>query len=154
MAMDGEARVEITKLFSALTLFQARHRSYFGDFRNIGYDPKGQINRRIGFAPGAGGSGPVAPASYRGPGAPAGTQASVIDTNTYCGANPTLCEESQYSCLIDLNCLFQANSFLACASGKHRTWRIGSRRKRVIRIDEGKVITERDEVNTGCNWNM
>jgi Tfp pilus assembly protein PilE len=143
--MSLEVKIALTYLESSqgMATFRARYHQYFGDLRNIGYTVGGEQNAQTGFDVTAGGTGPVAPPSYRGPGAPAGEIAGIL-------TNLQLCEQPGYSCinngrsktfcqLPDAICRFQADSFTACSSTRLDT---GESLTKLLTIDERKVIEE------------
>jgi prepilin-type N-terminal cleavage/methylation domain-containing protein len=86
-AIRGEAIVHLSELFAKMQVFRARYLQYFGDWRNVGFEPKGDLHYRLGFWINAGGASPAAPLNYRGPGAPAGTSATNTNSANACGGN-------------------------------------------------------------------
>lgn len=47
---QSEAKSSLSALYSAERAFQAEWGSYYGDFRNVGYQPTGQVRFRHGFS--------------------------------------------------------------------------------------------------------
>lgn len=62
---QSEAKSNLSALYSAERAFAAEWQSFFSDFRNLGYQPSGNLRYRHGFA----GAGIVCPAGYTGTGA-------------------------------------------------------------------------------------
>lgn len=53
-ARQSEAKSQLASIYAAEKSFYAEWNSYWGDFRDIGYEPVGRLNYHVGFA----GSGP------------------------------------------------------------------------------------------------
>jgi type IV pilus assembly protein PilA len=89
-AKQTEAKSALSALYSAEKAFSGEWNAFFTDFRNIGYQPTGNIRYRHGF----GGAGQACPAGYVGAGVLAGGTATnfntsvagvcVVGSNTYC----------------------------------------------------------------------
>ncbi|MEO0335837.1 MAG: prepilin-type N-terminal cleavage/methylation domain-containing protein, partial [Pseudomonadota bacterium] len=43
-ANQGEAKVHVSELWTAASTFRARYFTYFGDWRNLGFQPSGNLN--------------------------------------------------------------------------------------------------------------
>src|SRR5438046_21130 len=59
---QSEAKANLSALYSAERAFNAEWQSFFGDFRNIGYQPTGNLRYRHGFPA----AGAVCPPGYTG----------------------------------------------------------------------------------------
>lgn len=89
-AKQTEAKSSLSALYSAEKAFSGEWNAFFTDFRNIGYQPTGNIRYRHGF----GAAGQACPAGYVGSGvAAAGTATNYntsvagvckVGSNTYC----------------------------------------------------------------------
>lgn len=77
---QSEARSNLAALYQAQRAFQAEWQSFFADFRNIGYDPVGQLRYRHGF----GAPGVALPGNYTGLPLGAGGTAQQYNTQIYC----------------------------------------------------------------------
>jgi type IV pilus assembly protein PilA len=67
-AKQAEAKTSLSALFTAERAFASEWNSFCADFRNIGYQPVGQLRYRHGF----GATGVTVPAGYVGAGVAAG----------------------------------------------------------------------------------
>lgn len=76
-AKQSEAKSDLAAVYSAERAFTAEWNSFFADFRNIGYQPSGNIRYRHGF----GGAGVACPGGYVGAGVAAGGAATNYNTS-------------------------------------------------------------------------
>ncbi len=81
---QSEAKSSLSGMFSALNTFHAEWGSFFSDFRNLGYQPTGQVRYRHGFPA----AGVVCPMTYMGAGVVPGGPAVEFSTSiaAVCGA--------------------------------------------------------------------
>ncbi len=76
-AKQSEAKASLSALYSAERAFQAEWQSFFADFRNVGYQPTGNLRYRHGFSA----AGVVCPDGYQGAGVPANGNAVNFNTS-------------------------------------------------------------------------
>jgi type IV pilus assembly protein PilA len=76
-AKQAEAKTSLSALFTAERAFSSEWGSFFGDFRNIGYQPVGNIRYRHGF----GATGNACPGGYVGAGVAAAGAAVNFNTS-------------------------------------------------------------------------
>lgn len=86
---QAEAKSNLSALYSAQSAFRAEWQSYFADFRNVGYQPTGNLRYRHGF----GATGIACPAGYVGSGVAAGGAAVNISTAVAAVCAGGLCTE-------------------------------------------------------------
>lgn len=88
-ARQSEAKTLLSGLYTAEKTYKMEWGIYFGDFRNIGFDPNGNLRFRVGFS----GAGVANVIGYQGPGVAASGAAVQFSTATaYCGAGKTCLE--------------------------------------------------------------
>jgi type IV pilus assembly protein PilA len=110
-ARQSEAKSNLAGLYSAEKAFEAEWGRFFADFRNIGYQPEGQLRYRTGF----GAAGVALPAGYTGAGiVPPATAAVAFASNNalICGAARP-CQELATSSGVVLPALAAANTTAA-----------------------------------------
>jgi len=89
-ARQSEAKTLLSGLYTGEKTYKMEWGIYFGDFRNIGFDPQGNLRFRVGFS--AAGVNNVV--GYQGPGIAAGGAAVQFNSQVYCGAAP--CNETPF----------------------------------------------------------
>ena len=136
-AIQGAAKVDMSRLWSSAQTFRARYYQYFGDWRNLGFMVQGEIPYRVGFWTSAGTVSPVAPANYRGPGVAAGGQGSQVNSGNACGAS---CMETQDACFLDNSCVWGVDTLVVCSGFLNEQFIKGesTSARRVLRMDESK----------------
>jgi type IV pilus assembly protein PilA len=90
-ARQSEAKTLLSGLYTAEKTYKMEWGTYLGDFRNIGYDPNGNLRFRVGFSAG----GVVNIIGYQGPGVAAGAASVQFNTSVYCPASTT-CTETPF----------------------------------------------------------
>ena len=134
-ARQSEAKALLGGLYTAERTFRMEWGTYFGDFRNIGFYPEGNLLYRVGFAS----AGITAPAGYTGPGVAAGIVAVKYDSKKYCDAAVN-CAEVGYGSgagTIRIGSVAAASTFRAEASGDID----GDSDKDIWTIDQQKTLT-------------
>lgn len=84
---QSEAKSNLAAIYSAERAFAAEWQSFFADFRNIGYQPTGDLHYNHGFAA----AGVACPAGYNGLGA--GIAAAGAAAVVFNSLNPLLCQQ-------------------------------------------------------------
>ena len=94
-----EAKNQLAALYSAQKSFQQEWSQYYGDFRDIGYEPDGQLKYHINNI----GGGPALPNSYPkaalaglNGSAGRGNVGAVNDSAAYCALSPNCLEDATY----------------------------------------------------------
>jgi type IV pilus assembly protein PilA len=92
---QSEAKANLAALYSSEKAFFAEWYVYFGDFRDIGFAPEGQLRYHMGFPA----AGNMTPDNYTGPsnmGAPMAVGATDFDSAIYCADMTTngACKET------------------------------------------------------------
>ena len=87
-ARQSEAKTLLSGLYTGQKTYKMEWGIYFGDFRNIGFDPNGNLRFRVGFS----GAGVANVVGYQGPGVAAGGAAVQFSSNIYCAASATCAE--------------------------------------------------------------
>jgi type IV pilus assembly protein PilA len=135
-ARQSEAKGNLSALYTSEKAFFAEWNNYFGDFRDIGFAPEGNLRYRVGFS-GKGNTLPVM--GYTGPSQTDGaatTDATVFDTSIWCVVTtyPTSsCKETAYVGSIAAG-VTAATTFTATAigtisnSGTVDTWTIDDKK--------------------------
>ena len=90
-ARQSEAKSLLSGLYTGEKSYKMEWGIYFGDFRNIGFEPSGKLRYRVGFA--AAGLNNVS--DYNGPGVPSTAAPQQHSTETYCAQNP-VCTEAPF----------------------------------------------------------
>ncbi|MCB0384206.1 MAG: prepilin-type N-terminal cleavage/methylation domain-containing protein [Bdellovibrionales bacterium] len=90
-ARQSEAKTLLSGLYTGQKTYKMEWGIYFSDFRNIGFDPNGNLRFRVGFS--AAGVNNVV--GYQGPGAAAGAAGVQFNSQVYCGASPS-CTETPF----------------------------------------------------------
>ncbi len=81
-ARQSEAKSQLAALYAAEKAFYAEWHSYWGDFRDIGFEPMGRLNYHIGFS--GAGTAPSAPFSPSTTGTSAGQCYNTTRNATQC----------------------------------------------------------------------
>ncbi len=87
-ARQSEAKTLLSGLYTAEKTYKMEWGTYFGDFRNIGFDPNGNLRFRVGFSA----AGVANVIGYQGPGVAASGAAVQFNTSVYCPASGTCIE--------------------------------------------------------------
>ena len=90
-ARQSEAKTLLSGLYTAEKTYKMEWGTYLGDFRNIGYDPNGNLRFRVGFT--AAGVNNIL--GYQGPGVAAGAPSIQFSTINYCPLS-TNCTETPF----------------------------------------------------------
>ncbi len=138
---QGEAKSSLSALFTAQKTFFGEWNMYFGDFRDIGYAPEGDLRYRVGFTAAA---ADVLPSNYpiAAPTASsvgAGAAAAEFNTTLFCaGASPAAANCTEVLTYVRplAGSALTATTFTASASGDLD----GDPTNDVWTIDESKQV--------------
>ena len=79
-ARQSEAKGLLSGLYTGQKSYKMEWGTYFGDFRNIGFEPNGNLRFRVGFNA----AGVANVVGYQGPGIAASGAATIFNSQTYC----------------------------------------------------------------------